>query len=254
MPLVRAEKEALVEKLVSELTESRVSLIIAYTRLNMKANDELRTSAFEKGAKIKMLSNNLLRLILKKLGRGLDLPEKTLALAYGYTDEVDAAKSLVAFGKETETLEILGGWIDGSFFDTAQVKTLSSLPGKEQLQAQLVGRLGGLIGSLAYNLNYPLQKFAFVVAALEQKGGAPAGEDEPVEEPKKEEAAAETSANPPAEENPQNEAADVPAEPESAGSDNASAEPEASTGAEETEEVEVNGDSDEGNKTEGEKS
>lgn len=185
MPLVRAEKEALVEQLVTDLQDSRVALIVAYTRLHMKANDTLRTKAFEQNGKIKMLSNNLLRLILKRLGRELELPEKTLALAYGFGDEVVAAKTLVEFGKETEALEILGGWIDGDFFDASQVKTLASLPSKEQLQAQVVGRLGGLIGQLAYSLNYPLQKFAYVVEAL--KAAQPATAEAPKEEPKTEE-------------------------------------------------------------------
>lgn len=189
MPLIRAEKEALVERLVTDLQESRVALIVSYTRLNMKANDELRTKAFEQNGTIKMLSNNLLRLVLKKLGREIEIPEKTLALAYGFADEVTAAKTLVEFGKETEALEVLGGWIDGSFFGTAQVKTLASLPGKEQLQAQLVSRLGGLIGSLAYSLNYPMQKFAFVVEAV--KSAQPAVAESAPETPKTEEATAE---------------------------------------------------------------
>lgn len=166
MPLVRAQKEVLIEKLTKEVGESRVALIVAYTRLHMKANDELRTKAFDQGAKIKMISNTLLTLLLKNLGREMEMPQKTLAIAYGFADEVEAAKTLVAFGKETESLEVIGGWIDGTFFDMNAVKTLSSLPGKETLQAQLVGRLGGLIGSLAYSLNYPIQKFAYVVEAV----------------------------------------------------------------------------------------
>lgn len=167
MPILRAEKEALVEKLLGELQGSRVSLIISYTKLGMKANDELRSKAFEQSAKIKMISNNLLRLILKKMNRELDIPSKQLAIAYGFNDEVEAAKTLVTFGKETETLEVLGGWIDDKFFDATQMNTLSSLPGKPELQAQVVGRLAGLIQSLVYNLNFPLQKFAYVVSAIE---------------------------------------------------------------------------------------
>lgn len=166
MPILKAQKVALVEKLLNELEGSRVSLVVSYVRLNMKANDDIRTKAFEQNGKIRMLSNNLLRLILKKQKRELDIPEKPLALAYGFEDEVTAAKTLVQFGKETDSLEVIGGWIDGTFFDAAQVKTLASLPSKETLQAQLVGRLSGIIGSLAYGLNYPIQKFAYVVDAV----------------------------------------------------------------------------------------
>jgi ribosomal protein L10 len=45
---------------------------------------------------------------------------------------------------------------------------LASLPSKETLQAQVVGRLAGLIQGLVFNLNFPLQQFAFVVKAVEQ--------------------------------------------------------------------------------------
>jgi len=96
----------------------------------------------------------------------------------------------VEFAKETETLEVLGGWIDGNFFDASQIKTLSALPNKETLQAQLVGRLNGIIAGLAYSLNFPIQKLAFVVEAV--KNAQPAAEvkveEKPVaEDPKAEE-------------------------------------------------------------------
>ncbi|OGD61003.1 50S ribosomal protein L10 [Candidatus Berkelbacteria bacterium RIFCSPLOWO2_01_FULL_50_28] len=190
MPILRAQKVDLVAKLTEELQNSRVALVFAYTGLNMSANDKLRTAAFEAGAKIKMISNNLLRLILKNTKRELEIPEKTLALAYGFEDEVVAAKTLVEFAKETETLEVLGGWIDGNFFDASQIKTLSALPNKETLQAQLVGRLNGIIAGLAYSLNFPIQKLAFVVEAV--KNAQPAAEvkveEKPVaEDPKAEE-------------------------------------------------------------------
>ena len=168
MPLIRAEKETLVENLLNGLKESRVSLLVSYTKLNMKANDDLRNRAFEQNAKVKMISNTLLALILKKMDRTMEIPQKQLALAYGFEDEVTAAKMLATFTKETESLEVLGGWIDGTFFDMAQVKTLASLPGKEQLQAMVVGRLHGLIQGLVYNLNFPIQKLAYAVSAIEE--------------------------------------------------------------------------------------
>lgn len=168
MALLRAEKETLVTSLTEELKNSRVAVIFAYTALNNQTNTTLRDKAFDEGGRIRMLSNNLLRLILKNTGRDFDLPERQLAVAYGFADEVVAAKLLVEFGKTTETLEVLAGWIDGQFFDAANIKSLSALPSRETLQAQLVGRLNGLIQGLVYNLNFPLQKFAYVVSAISE--------------------------------------------------------------------------------------
>ncbi len=166
MPILRQQKEELVNRLISELQDSRVSIIFAYKALNMLANDTLRTNAFNAGAKVRMVSNNLLKLIIKGIGQEMEIPSKQLAVSYGFIDEVEAAKVLVGFAKETETLEVLGGWIDGNFFTAAQINTLSSLPSKNALQAQLVSRLHGLIGGLAYSLNFPVQKLAFVVEAV----------------------------------------------------------------------------------------
>lgn len=173
MPILRAQKESLIERLQNELKDSRISLIVAYQHLNAKSNLELRDKAFEQSGKIRMISNKLLSLLLTKLGQNkeIEIPSRQLAIAYGFSDEVMAAKLLSEFTKETEALEVLGGWIDGKFFTAADVKTLASLPNKETLQAQVVGRLAGLIQGLVYNLNFPLQQFAFVVKAVEVSKG-----------------------------------------------------------------------------------
>lgn len=168
MALLRAQKETFVTELATKLADSRVALIFAYTALNNQVNTKLRDQAFDQHGSIKMLSNNLLRLILKKLGWELEVPSRQLAIAYGFEDEVTAAKMLVDFGKEAEGLEVLAGWIDGRFFGAGEIKTLAALPGKETLQSQVVGRLAGLMQGLVYNLNYPLQKFAYVINSVEQ--------------------------------------------------------------------------------------
>lgn len=168
MPLIRAQKETLVTKLLEELKASRVAVVFSYTKLNNDANTTLRDKAFEQAGKIKMISNSLFSLILKQLGRELDVPAKQLAVAYGFEDEVSAAKLLVEFGKETETLEVIGGWVDGSFYAAADVKALAALPSKENLQAQVVGRLAGVINQFVYNLNFPLAQLVYVIEAVKK--------------------------------------------------------------------------------------
>lgn len=168
MALLKAQKIALVEQLAEELKSSRVALLFTYSALGSVDNLALRDRSFEQGGKIKMISNNLLRLVMEKADFSLELPEKPLALAYGFVDEIAATKVLVDFAKETEKLEMLAGWIDGRMFDSSDVKSLAALPGQDVLRAQLVGRLGGLLQKLAYNLNFPLQKFAYVINAVEK--------------------------------------------------------------------------------------
>lgn len=168
MPLLRNQKEKLVTELEAELKNSRIILIFAYSNLNNKLNLELRDRSFEVNGKIKMISNNLLTIVLKSLNQSLDLPQKQLALAYQFEDEVSAAKLLSEFAKKTNSLEILAGWIDGEFFTSSKIKTLATLPNKEVLLGQVVSRLSGIIQGLVYNLNYPLQKFVYVISSVEK--------------------------------------------------------------------------------------
>ena len=166
MPILRVQKEQIVGSLAEELKNSRIALLFTYHRLTNDANKTLRDTAFGDQGKIRMVSNNLLRLILKSLKLEFELPEKPLALAYGFTDEVTAAKTLVDFAKQTEALEPVAGWVDGRFFTGEEIRSLAALPGRNALQAQLVGRLGGLIHRLVYNLNFPLRGLVFVTQAI----------------------------------------------------------------------------------------
>jgi len=167
MALLKAQKIALVDNLVEELKSSRVAVLFSYSGLDSESNLSLRDKSFEQGGKIKMLSNNLLRLVLERLGYQLELPEKPLALGYRFNDEISAAKILVDFAKQTEKLEVIAGWVDGRFFEAESIKALASLPGRDALYSQLVGRLAAMLQGLVYSLNFPIQKFAYVVKAVE---------------------------------------------------------------------------------------
>ena len=171
MPILRAEKERLIEELTQELQNGRLLYVFKYTKLNSKANDEIRTKIFELGGKIKMISNNMLRILLKGLDKELEMPEAPLAMAYGFADEVTAAKALADFAKTTDTIEMIGGWIDDKFYDQTSMKSLAQLPGREQLHAQVVGRLAGMLQALVYNLSYPRNQLIYALKDLESKKG-----------------------------------------------------------------------------------
>ena len=171
MPILRAQKEKLIEELTEELKNSRLLYVFEYTKLNSKANEEIRTKLFELGGKIKMISNNMLRILLKGLDREIEIPEAPLAMTYGFDDEVTAAKTLADFAKSTETVNMIGGWIDDKFYDQTSMKSLALLPGRDMLQAQVVGRLAGMLQSLVYNLSFPRNQLIYALKNIEEKKG-----------------------------------------------------------------------------------
>lgn len=158
MALTREEKSQQIDQIISNIERSKAVIFTEYRGMNMKHNQILRVKLRESGIDFKVIKATLLTLALKK--HNIEVPsnvlDKPLAVAFGYDDEVTPAKLVSASSKEIESLKILGGLVNGSYFDANQVKQLALLPGREQLYGKLVGTLAapmtGLVGVLNGNL------------------------------------------------------------------------------------------------------
>ena len=66
------------------------------------------------------------------------------------TDEVAPAKiALDGSRKYGKTLTLKSGYVDGKYFDTAEITALANIPSREVLVAQLLGMLTNPMRSLA---------------------------------------------------------------------------------------------------------
>ena len=74
------------------------------------------------------------------------------AIAFCKSDAAPVAKALAKASKDTQILQIKGGLIDGAVLDADGVKTLATLPSRDQLHAQLVVSLNGPIQGIASTL------------------------------------------------------------------------------------------------------
>lgn len=157
MLLTKAKKEELLKQLVELLKSSSASIASNYSGLSANEVSELRKKMAEKGIRLIVTKNSLVKKALKDLNLEIDetILDQPVIFAFG-EDEVETAKSLTAFAKEHEKLEILGGLVQGENSDSAKIKVLALLPGREELQAKLVGILAapthGLVNVLHGNI------------------------------------------------------------------------------------------------------
>jgi len=63
------------------------------------------------------------------------------AIVFSYNDAVAAIKSLFNFQKDASKLEIKQGFMDDKVLSADEVKSLSKLPGKNELISMLISRL-----------------------------------------------------------------------------------------------------------------
>ncbi len=146
----REQKEQSVTQLVEDLGKIKLAVLTDYRGLTVAELDELRDQLSAEAIPYRVTKNTLLKLAAKQTGAlkemDADAFQGPLAIAFGYDDEVAAARLIYNFGKTHEALEITGALTgDGEYLEPAQVKALAVLPTKDQLLGQLVATISAPI-------------------------------------------------------------------------------------------------------------
>ncbi len=150
---MRKEKQLLLDEIKDKLDSTESFILMNYEKISANAANEFRTCLFNVGGDWEVVRKRVLMKALKE--RGLEVDEKTLeghiGLVLAKDSPVEAAKSIFQYSKEHGvTINVLGGFIDGKMYAAKDVETLSKLPGKDEMRAQLLGLLEApLSGTLA---------------------------------------------------------------------------------------------------------
>ncbi len=146
----REQKEQSVEQLSGDLGRIKLAVLTDYRGLTVSELDELREQLSGESIPYRVTKNTLFKLALKNSDALKEVDPSTLtgplAIAFGFDDEVAAARLIYNFGKTHEALEITGALTgDGEYLEPAQVKALAILPTKDQLLGQLVATISAPI-------------------------------------------------------------------------------------------------------------
>ncbi|MDP2735783.1 MAG: 50S ribosomal protein L10 [bacterium] len=173
--MTNEEKKQQVEKISQELSASEAVVLADYSGLTVADVNELRTKLAELGAGFQVVKNTMLRIAFEETGlKNGDLSGPTAVLTSGQADPIESIRELVTALKEKGKGEVKFGFFEKVFMEAARVLELSSLPGKQALQAQLVYQLASPLTRFARALSYSQRSF---VVVLDQIGKARGGVD-----------------------------------------------------------------------------
>ncbi len=146
MALTKDKKQVVVTEVVDALTKSKMTVVAKYQGTTVKAIQQLRRDARENGTSLRVVKNRLVVKALQNVDtlKGVDTGalKGQLLYAFNENDEVAPAQALATFAKLNPTIEFVGAIsADGKFLNADEVKALATLPGKEQLIAQVVATL-----------------------------------------------------------------------------------------------------------------
>jgi large subunit ribosomal protein L10 len=173
----RKAKAQVIKAIQDKAAQAQIGILTDFKGLNVGAMDELRRQVKEASGELKVAKNTLLRraatddALIASLADQLVGPN---ALAFGYSDPAALAKLLVKFAKEKPLFQIKGGVMAGKVLTFNDIETLSKLPAREVLLAQMLGALQATPTALVTVLSGILRNFMNVLVAInDQKGGEP---------------------------------------------------------------------------------
>ena len=144
-------KKPIVDEIKELLEGAKTAVVVDYRGLTVEQDTNLRRELREAGVVYKVYKNTMINFAIEgtefaDLAQNLEGPT---AIAICKEDATAAARVLCKFAKEAEALEVKGGVIDGTYYDAAGVKAISSIPSKEVLLGKLLGSIQSPIANFA---------------------------------------------------------------------------------------------------------
>ena len=167
MSLNLEQKQAVVSEIAAQLGKAQAVIVAEYRGLDVGAVTDLRVKARQSGVYLRVLKNTLARRAVK--GTPFEKLSDQMAgpLMYGIAqDPVAGAKVLAAFAKDNELFVIKGGAMSNALMSAKDIKTLATMPSREELLAMLVGTMQAPVVKFVRTLNEVPGKFVRTLAAV----------------------------------------------------------------------------------------
>jgi large subunit ribosomal protein L10 len=164
----RQTKLALVDSIRQELLESPSVVLVDFNGLTVENAVQFRRQCVEAGVRFKVVKNRL-------IGKAVEGTEHEVispllvgmtGMAWADADPVGPAKVVAKFAKEHENqMRIKGGALSGELLDEAGIKSLSTMPGLDELRAKMLGLFNTPAQKLLAQLQAPAQQVVGTIQA-----------------------------------------------------------------------------------------
>ena len=149
----RAQKSELANEIKDKFAKAKIAVFADYKGLTAMQADDLRKKLREVDTEVKVLKNNVARLVTKDGALGEDTKNfmdgvvgPTL-VAFGYKDFTATAKVIHKFSLDNEALKLKGSIMEGKTISATELEAIATLPSREVLLAMLLGMFQAPVAS-----------------------------------------------------------------------------------------------------------
>jgi large subunit ribosomal protein L10 len=187
----KEQKTAVVEEVAAQIEGAEAVFAVDYRGISVPQVAELRQKLNDAGARFRVVKNTLTLRAAEQAGADdlkglLEGPTAFTFVAAESGDVALAAKALAQFRREHDMLDFKGGRMNGVALTIDQIQDLARLPGREVLNAQLVGTLASPVTGLVRGLNQLIAGLAMQLGQIAEQGlvsgEAPTAEEAPAAE------------------------------------------------------------------------
>lgn len=175
----RTEKSELASSLKDKFAQAKVAIFADYKGLSASQADDLRRALRGQQTEVKVLKNNVARLITKDGAMGdqakalMDGVVGPTLVAFAFGDPAAAAKIIHKFAQDNEALKLKDSLMGQKRIDASGVEELAKLPSKEVLLAKLLGTMNAPVTNFVGVLAAVPRSLVTVLAAIEKKKANP---------------------------------------------------------------------------------
>jgi large subunit ribosomal protein L10 len=139
--MLRSDKETDIKAISEKLAKAKGAFIVDFKGMKVEQVTNLRKKLHAAESEMKVVRNTLALRAFKdhpSAEKAFSSMTGTNAIVFAFGEVIGVAKALSEFGKDVEALKIKSGMMDGEALDDKKIKFLATLPGKDQLRAQLL--------------------------------------------------------------------------------------------------------------------
>ena len=167
----KAFKNEKIEYFKKQFENAKVAVVADYRGFSVEEITNLRRALQKENADFTVTKNTLCKIASK--GTDFEAVESLLqgpsAIAFGFGDEVSAAKVLAKFIKEAKKGEITGAVLEGKVLNAQEAQQLAKMPSKEELYAKILGSINSPASGIVYTVNGVMSALVRAIDAVAKK-------------------------------------------------------------------------------------
>ena len=144
-------KQPIVDEISAYLKDAQAAVLVDYRGLTVEQDTQLRRNLRAAGVVYKVYKNTLIKRAITgtQFESMSDLLEGPTAIAISTEDATAPARVLAESAKKMDALELKGGVVDGTFYDSKMIQVIANIPSREVLLGRLFGSMQSPVANFA---------------------------------------------------------------------------------------------------------